>query len=45
MIELQGRSVPSWEWGTDWQVWACRLAHALGLIAVLVLLAIVGWTP
>jgi len=38
-VELQGRIVPSWEWATDWQLWACRLSHVLGLIAVLTLLA------
>jgi len=44
MIELQGRSAPSWEWGTSWQLWACRATHVLALLAVLAMLALVGWT-
>jgi len=39
MIELNG---PGWSWGTDWQLWACRLSHLLGLMVVLGLLWFVG---
>lgn len=31
-------------WGTDWQLWACRLSHLLGLVAVLGLLVLLGIT-
>jgi hypothetical protein len=32
-----------WGWALDWQVWACRLSHMLGLIVVLLLLLVLGW--
>jgi hypothetical protein len=43
MIESHEHSALSWGWANDWQVWACRLSHALGLIAVLMLLLALGW--
>jgi hypothetical protein len=42
MISLERAQAPGWSWGTPWQVWACRLSHLLGLIAVLGLLWLVG---
>jgi hypothetical protein len=39
MIELQEHN---WTWGTSWQLWACRLTHVLGLIAVLAMLWLTG---
>jgi hypothetical protein len=41
MESLQGEA-PSWGWGTDWQLWACRLSQVLGLAAVLGLLVALG---
>lgn len=35
---------PGWEWGLDWQLWACRASQVLGLLAVLGLLLEIGWT-
>lgn len=45
MVESHEHGALSWEWSADWQVWACRLSHALGFIAVLMLLLALGWTP
>jgi hypothetical protein len=44
MIESHEHTTLSWGWATDWQAWACRLSHALGLIAVLMLLLALGWS-
>jgi hypothetical protein len=43
-VELQGRIAPSWEWGAEWQLWACRASQVLGLLVVLGLLLAIGWT-
>ena len=43
MIESHEHHALSWGWAADWQVWACRLSHALGLIVVLLLLLAAGW--
>jgi hypothetical protein len=45
MDTLQTGGMQSWDWGTDWQTWACRASHALGLIVVLALLLVLGWAP
>ena len=42
MIALERGHAPTWTWGTSWQLWACRLSHLLGLVAVLCLLWLVG---
>lgn len=34
--------VISWAWGADWQLWACRLSHVVGLVAVLTMLLVLG---
>jgi hypothetical protein len=34
--------VMSWAWGADWHLWACRLSHVIGLLAVLVMLVVLG---
>ena len=39
------QTAPSWGWGTEGQVLACRLSQVLGLMAVLGLLLALGWTP
>ena len=38
-------AAPSWGWGSPWQLWACRLSHALGLAVVLGLLLVVTDAP
>jgi hypothetical protein len=42
MIALERVHAPNWDWGTSWQLWACRMSHLLGLVAVLGLLWLVG---
>jgi N-acetylglucosamine-6-sulfatase len=42
MVGSAGRSAPSWGWGTQRQLFACRLSHALGLVAVLGMLVALG---
>ena len=42
MISLERAHAPDWSWGTSWQLWACRLSHLLGLLAVLSLLWLVS---
>ena len=37
-------ATPNWGWGTPWQLWACRLSHALGLVVVLGMLVVLGAT-
>lgn len=32
----------TWGWGADWQLWACRVSHVLGLVAVLAMLLLLG---
>ena len=34
---------PNWAWGTEGQLFACRLSQVLGLIVVLGLLLVIGW--
>jgi hypothetical protein len=36
------RHIPSWSWGADWHLWACRLSHLLGLVALLAMLVLLG---
>jgi hypothetical protein len=43
ITESHENSTLSWGWAVDWQVWACRLSHLLGLIVVLLLLLVLGW--
>jgi len=38
MIEPTRIEGPVWSWGTEGQLFACRLSHLLGLVAVLALL-------
>ena len=45
MVGSAGRDAPSWGWGTQRQLFACRLCHALGLVVVLGMLLALGWTP
>jgi hypothetical protein len=45
MDASHGRGAVSWGWGSQRQLLACRLSHLLGLVAVLTLLLILGWTP
>jgi hypothetical protein len=45
METFAGPRVPNWEWGTERQLFACRLFQAFGLVAVLGLLLALGWTP
>ena len=45
MIGSEERDVLSWGWGTQQQLFACRLFQVFGLIAVLALLLAIGWTP
>ena len=40
MIDVQEEFAPNWAWGSPWQLWACRLSHLLGLVAVLALLLV-----
>jgi hypothetical protein len=42
MIASTPESAPSWGWGAPWQLWACRLSHVLGLLAVLAMLLALG---
>jgi hypothetical protein len=42
MIDSTRIAEPNWGWGTEGQIWACRLSHVLGLVAVLVLIWFVG---
>jgi hypothetical protein len=42
MIDSTRFTEPGWGWGTEGQLWACRLSHLLGLIAVLALLWVVA---
>jgi hypothetical protein len=44
-MESTVQSAPSWGWGTQRQLFACRLFQALGLVAVLGMLLALGWTP
>lgn len=39
------QAAPGWGWGTERQLFACRMFQAFGLIAVLGLLLALGWTP
>jgi hypothetical protein len=41
--ETHENTTLGWGWALDWQVWACRLSHALGLIVVLLMLLVLGW--
>jgi hypothetical protein len=45
MEAFTGPGVPHWRWGTERQLFACRLFQVLGLIAVLGMLLALGWTP
>jgi hypothetical protein len=45
MIGAEGPEAREWGWGTSGQLFACRLCHALGLVAVLGMLLALGWTP
>lgn len=45
MAGSEGRGAPSWGWGTQGQLVACRLCHALGLVVVLGFLLAIGWAP
>jgi hypothetical protein len=38
MIDSTRIGEPTWDWGTQGQVWACRVSQVLGLVAVLALL-------
>jgi len=43
MIGSHEHNALNLEWAADWQVWACRLSHAIGLVVVLMLLLAIGW--
>ncbi len=45
MIASNESGAPNWSWGSPRQLWACRLSHALGLIAVLALLLMLSTAP
>jgi hypothetical protein len=45
MEAFTGQRVPSWGWGTERQLFACRLFQAFGLLAVLGMLLVLGWMP
>jgi hypothetical protein len=38
MIDSTRFEEQGWSWGAESQLWACRLSHVLGLVAVLALL-------
>ena len=38
MIDSTQMVDTGWSWGTESQLWACRLSHVLGLVAVLALI-------
>ena len=44
-VESTVERAPSWSWGTAQQLFACRLSQALGLVAVLAMLLLLGWAP
>jgi hypothetical protein len=43
ITESHENTTLSWGWAVNWQIWACRLSHVLGLIVVLLLLLVLGW--
>ena len=45
MDMAESHATPSLGWGSNGQLWACRVSHALGLVAVLGLLLIVTDAP
>ena len=45
MEAFTGHGVPGWGWGTERQLFACRLFQAFGLIVVLGMLLAIGWAP
>jgi hypothetical protein len=45
MIASNESGTPNWAWGSPRQLWACRVGHVLGLIAVLALLFILSTAP
>jgi len=44
MVESRGvvtsEDMLGWSWGTSWQLWACRLSHAIVLLVVLAMLLV-----
>jgi len=42
MIASERSGGPGLGWGAPWQLWACRLSHILGLVAVLTMLVVLG---
>ena len=44
-MESTVQSASGWRWGTERQLFACRLFQALGLVAVLGMLLALGWAP
>ena len=39
------QGAPNWGWGTERQLFACRLFQVFGLVIVLGMLLVLGWTP